>query len=317
MKISSFSVSRPVTVIMFFSGIILLGLICWMRLPQELFPHITYPQLTIVTTYENAAPEEVESQITKIIEESIGTVSGLRQISSISKEGVSIVIAEFLWGTNMDFAALALREKIDIVKERLPIDSEEPVVKKFNPFDLPTMSLSVTGPFHLARLRDITESLIEDELEKLEGVASARVIGGVEREILVEVDQDKLQASGVAMLDVTRSIREANINYPAGTIKETFTEYLVRTLGEFQEISEIEKITVDLEDFDELRQQSGRFPSYKKQLRSYGPEDERARQEKKLIRLSDIGSVKNTYKDISSISRFNGKENVSILIQKQ
>ena len=120
MKISSFSVRRPVTVIMFFSGIMLLGLICWSRLPQELFPHITYPQLTIVTTYENAAPEEVEAQITRVIEEAIGTVVSLRQVTSISKEGISIVIAEFLWGTNMDFAALGLREKIDIIKERLP-----------------------------------------------------------------------------------------------------------------------------------------------------------------------------------------------------
>lgn len=317
MKISTYSVKRPVTVIMFFCGILLLGLICWGRLPRELFPHITYPQLTIVTTYENAAPEEVETQITKIIEEAIGTVANLKQITSISKEGVSIVIAEFLWGTNMDFAALGLREKIDIIKERLPLDAEEPIVKKYNPFDLPVMSLSITGPYHPARLREITERLIEDELEKVEGVASARVIGGIEREVLVEVDQDKLQASGISLLDVTRSIAEANINYPAGTIKETFTEYLVRTLGEFQEVSEIGKIAVGVEKFGEdVETQEGSFPRYR-QLPRRARLEQKTREERKLILLSDIAEVTSTYKDVASLSRYNGLPNITVLIQKQ
>lgn len=297
---------------MIYSAIILLGIICWGKLPQELFPPITYPQLTIVTTYENAAPEEVENQITKIVEEAIGTVSRLRRISSISKEGVSIVIAEFSWGTNMDFAALALREKVDLVKERLPIDAEEPLVKKFNPFDLPVMTLSVTGAMHPAKLRDATERLIEDEIEKIEGVASANVIGGIEREILVEVDQDKLQASGIPILDVTRAIGDANINYPAGTIKEAFTEYLVRTLGEFQNVPEIERISVGID----VKGQQGNFPVYSKEEEQY-KQGQSQKEEKKLILLSDIASVKDTFKEITSISRLNGQENISVLIQKQ
>ncbi|MCX5716019.1 MAG: efflux RND transporter permease subunit, partial [Candidatus Omnitrophica bacterium] len=194
MALATFSVKKPVTIMMVYSAIILLGVICWLGLPQELFPPLNYPQLTIVTTYENAAPEEVETQITRIVEEAIGTVSRLRRISSISKEGTSIVFAEFLWGTNIDLAALGLREKIDLIKDRLPLDAEEPLVKKFNPFELPVMTLSVTGQVHPARLRDITERYIKDELEKIEGVASASVVGGVEREISVEVDQDKMQA---------------------------------------------------------------------------------------------------------------------------
>lgn len=287
---------------MIYSSVILLGIICWTMLPQELFPPITYPQLTIVTTYENAAPEEVETQITKIVEEAIGTVSKLRRISSISKEGVSIVIAEFLWGTNMDFAALGLREKIDLIKERLPIDAEEPLVKKFNPFDLPVMTLSVTGPMHPAKLRDITERFIEDEIEKIEGVASANVIGGIEREILVEIDQGKLQALGIPILDVTRAIGDANVNYPAGTIKEAFTEYLVRTLGEFQAVPEIEKIAVGVDVRGKEEQSRG---------------EETQREEKRLILLSDIATVSDTFKEVTSLSRFNGKENISVLIQKQ
>jgi len=134
MKLPDLSINKPVTVTMIFLGIVLMGLISLGRLPQELFPAISYPQLTIVTTYENAAPEEVETLITKIIEEAVGTVSNLKRISSTSKEGVSLVTTEFNWGTNMDFASLGVREKIDLIKERLPLGSSEPIVMKFNPF---------------------------------------------------------------------------------------------------------------------------------------------------------------------------------------
>lgn len=312
MGLPHFSVKRPVTIMMIYAAVLLMGLISWSKLPQELFPPITYPQLTIITTYENAAPEEVETQITRIIEEAIGTVSRLRRISSISKEGTSIVIAEFLWGTNMDFASLGLREKIDLVKERLPIDAQEPLVKKFNPFDLPILTLSVTGDMHPARLRDITERLIKDELEKIEGVASASVVGGIEREILAEVNQDKLRAAGLAILDVTRAIGEANINYPAGTIKEAFTEYLVRTLGEFRDVSEIGKISVGL-DRRELGQDFPAYSAVKRDLQTL----ENQNQESRLILLSEVAEVKDTYKETTSLSRFNGMDNISVLIQKQ
>ena len=120
MSLAEFSVRKPVTIMMIFSGMIFLGLVCVSKLPQELLPEISYPQLTVVTTYANAAPEEVETLITKVIEESIATVRNLTRVHSSSKEGISLVTAEFSWDTNMDFAALAMREKIDLVKERLP-----------------------------------------------------------------------------------------------------------------------------------------------------------------------------------------------------
>ncbi|MFH1753053.1 MAG: efflux RND transporter permease subunit [Candidatus Omnitrophota bacterium] len=312
MNLPEFSVRRPVTTIMIFSAVILLGVMSWNRLPQELSPPITYPQLTVVTSYENAAPEEIESQITRLIEESIGTVSNLRRISSISKEGVSVVIGEFLWGTNMDFAALGVREKLDLIKERLPLDAEEPIVKKYNPFDLPIMTLSITGDMEQSRLRSITKRYVEDELEKITGVASAEVAGGIEREILVEIDQDKLQASGVPIIDVTDSIREANVNYPAGTIKEVFTEYLVRTIGEFQNVSEIENIAVGREEV----RGAWRFPQYSTQdMMMPGEEDDKPTE--KLILLRDVAVVKDAFKAPTSISRYNGEGNVSVSIQKQ
>ena len=188
MSLPSFSVRRPVTVTMIFLAVILLGVISWTRLPQELFPPITYPQLTVVTNYPNAAPEEVETLITKLIEEAVGTVKNARRIISTSREGASIVIVEFNWGTDMNFAALGMREKIDLIKERLPREAEEPLVMKFNPFALPIITLSVSGERPLNELYEISERYIKDRLEKIEGVASCTISGGIEREIHVDVN---------------------------------------------------------------------------------------------------------------------------------
>src|SRR3989338_11426840 len=144
MNLPQFSVNRPVTIIMIVTGILIFGVVSLELLPQELFPQIVYPQLTVVTPYENAAPEEIETLITKPIEEAIGTVAGVKRINSISKEGLSLVIAEFGWNQNINFAALGMREKIDLIKERLPREAEEPTVLSYNPFDKPILILSVT-----------------------------------------------------------------------------------------------------------------------------------------------------------------------------
>ncbi len=307
MKLPEFSVRRPVTVIMITLALILLGLISWQRLPQELFPAITYPQLTIVTTYENAAPEEVESLITKIIEESVGTVAGLKDISSISKEGVSLVTAEFNWGTNMDFAALAVREKIDLIKELLPLGAREPIVMKFNPFSLPVMTLSITGDKSQEELYEISRKLIKNELEKVTGVASANISGGIERQILVEVDQGRLQAAGVSILSVVEALSKTNLNYPAGTIKEDFYEYLIRTMGEFRLISEIPQTAIEAKETASEEQKRKKLLAGESETTA----------EKRLVLLKDIARVKDTLKERTSYSRYNGKDNISIAIQKQ
>ena len=285
--------------------VVLFGFISLARLPQELFPPITYPQLTVVTVYANAAPEEIETLITKPVEEAVGTVSGLKRIRSISKEGVSLVMAEFGWSQNMDFAALRVREKIDLVKERLPRESGEPLVMKYNPFELPVMALSVTGKRSPVAIREIARRVIKDELEKVEGVASASISGGLEREILVQVDQARMYAHDVPIMDIVNAITNANLNYPAGTIKESFYEYLIRTLGEFEHADEIKDIPVKT-----VRDQSSYYQS---------PEQE----EKKishavdLVLLKDVALVEDSFKERTSYSRYNGRENISVSIQKQ
>lgn len=312
MSLSRFSVRRPVTTVMICLGVILLGVIAWTRLPQELYPPITYPQLTVVTHYKDAAPEEIETLVTKPIEEVVGTVSGLRRVSSISKEELSLVIAEFNWGTNMDFAALGVREKIDLVKERLPRGAEDPVVIKYNPFELPVLVLNLSGEGSPQELLEIARKQVKNELEKVEGVAAINLSGGLEREILVQVDQGRLQASGLPIARIVESLTQANLNYPAGTVKEAFYEYLIRTMGEFQFVPEISAIAVGVEEQKEKNpgESAGESAGPLRRQRGVAPSQ-------RVILLRDIASVQDTLKERTSISRFNGRENISLSIQKQ
>src|SRR3989338_6337458 len=256
MSLASFSVKKPVTITMIYLAAILLGIISWFRLPQEFFPPITYPQLSVITNYPNAAPEEIETLITKLIEEAVGTVKNARRVISTSREGTSIVTVEFNWGTDMNFAALGMREKIDLIKERLPRDAEEPLVMKFNPFALPIMTLSVSGERPLNELYEIAKLYLKDRLEKIEGVASCSISGGIEREIQVNVSEGALQASDISLIEIVNALGDSNLNYPAGTTEEEFFEWLIRTMGEFTAVSDIDAtvITIDDEQKDGYRE---------------------------------------------------------------
>jgi len=307
MGLPEFSTKKPVTTVMIFVGVMLFGIISLMKLPQELFPPITYPQLTVFTGYANAAPEEIETLLTKPVEEAVGTVSGLKSVKSISKEGISLVLAEFDWDQNMDFASLRMREKVDLIKARLPRDASEPLVVPFNPFELPVMTISVTGNRSPLKLRQLATDTIKEELEKIDGVASASVEGGLEREILVEINQGKLNSYGVSITDIADAITNSNLNYPAGTIKESFYEYLIRTLGEFQDVGEIEKVVIKNAQDEEPQNLS--FEE-KLDQREVSPRS-------KLVAIKDVAQVKDVFKERSSYSRYNGQENISISIQKQ
>ena len=305
MSLPQVSIRRPVTTLMFYVGVFLFGMISLYLLKQELFPPIAYPQLSVVTPYENAAPEEIETLITKPIEEAVGGISGLRKITSTSKEGLSLVMVEFNWNQNMDFASLSVREKIDLIKERLPRDAQEPVVVKFNPFELPVISLSVSSAERTpVQLRELAKKWFKDELEKVTGVASATISGGAEEQILVDVDQAKLRSTGASVVDVSEAISAANLNFPGGTIKESFYEYLVRTLGEFKHIDEIGLVPIKTNLAEESED------PYEQQKNENRPSN-------RLVYLRDVADISRTVKDRTSYSRFNLLDNVTLSIQKQ
>ncbi|MDA9101133.1 efflux RND transporter permease subunit, partial [Omnitrophica bacterium] len=303
--------------------IVVVGSISFTRLPQELFPPITFPQVTVVTDYVNAAPEEIETLITKPIEEAVGSVAGLKRIESVSREGRSTIIVSFNWGQDIDFAALAVREKIDLIKERLPKEAEDPVVLKFDPLARPIMIISVTGKdLEPVQLKLLAEKMLKDNLEKVEGVASATVSGGLNREILIEIDQPRLQANHLSLLEIIESIENANVSYPAGSIKKGLYEYLIRTVGEFQSVREIEYAVAGVDTIEEIRRADTSFI----EKGSRGPrasvdgtrsEDSSRLMDKRLVLIKDIAKVIDGTAEKTSISRYNGHENIAISIQKQ
>jgi hydrophobic/amphiphilic exporter-1 (mainly G- bacteria), HAE1 family len=290
---------------MIYAGVVLLGLISWLRMPRELFPNISFPQLVVVTRYGNAAPEEIENLITKIIEESVGTVPDLKRVSSLSKEGVSLVTLEFTWGTDMGFAHLSVREKIDQIKDRLPFESEEPIINRVNPFTHPMMILSLSGDLPLSGLTEIAKRVVKQRLQKVEGVASATLSGGQEREIAVVVDRARLEAYRVSLSATVDALRNTNLNYPAGTTQGTIVEYIVRTIGAFSNIGEIGRTAIALD-----RAHDAPEPEDGSRGRAVDPSE-------RFIHLDDIAEIKNGFKQKTSFSRYNGQENVSVSILKQ
>lgn len=315
MNLLRLPIEKPVTTVMIFLGICLLGFISWTRIPQELFPSMEYPQITIVTKYEGAGPEESEKLISKIIEETAGTVKNIKKVSSTSKEGTSIVTCEFRWGTNMDFAAMEVREKIDLIKETLPKESNEPIVLKYNPMQVEAMILSVAykntsqpDPWKMAELKHFCKKNIKDEIERLDGVAKVEIRGGENKEILVEIDKGRLLANQISITEVINSIRDANVTYPAGTIKEESSEYLVKTVGEFQNISDIANLS-----FSKREENSGAEQRRSsKKIRgdsTYRPT--------KTVFLRDVAEIKESLKGKTGFSRYNRIENISLGIYPQ
>ena len=283
MKIVEFSIRRPVTVTMLFVATAVFGGVSYGRLALNLLPDISYPTLTIRTHYEGAAPAEVENLITETVENAVSVVTNVVRVSSVSKPEVSDVILEFSWRTNMDFAALDVREKLDVL--RLPLDADKPLLLRYDPSTDPIVRVSVAGSSDLAAIRYLCEEFVKSDLESIDGVAAVRVSGGFEEEIQVELNEQRIASLGVSIREVTSRLAQENINLTGGTLQEGESKYLVRTLNEFQGVDEINEVIV--------AQRNG-VP----------------------VRLKDIGSVYLGFKERKVITRINGEESVEIAVFK-
>ncbi len=322
MNIPHYAIKRRVTTVMVFLCVVFLGIISWSSLPRELFPQISFPQITVLTEYVNAAPEEIETLITRPLEEAISSVSGLRKLESVSKEGESKIFVSFGWNENIDFAALRVREKIDLVKERLPKESEDSVVLKFDPLARPTMILSVTGHPAPSELKALSERILKENLEKVEGVASVSISGGLDREIQVDLNQSGLQSAEVSILDVIDAVDTANISYPAGSVKKGLYEYIIRTVGEFRSVPEIGYTVVKTDVKKQVERQANTFlekgeSGTRSTLDRLREEGARGVGEKRLVMLRDIGEITDGFHERTAISRYNGEENISLSVRKQ
>ncbi|MDE0957572.1 MAG: efflux RND transporter permease subunit [Planctomycetota bacterium] len=277
-------IRRPVTVGMITIAAFTFGVLSLGRLPIELLPDITYPTLTVQTELPDASPQEVEQLVTEPIEDVVGVVQGLRRYISESRAGVSEVVLEFSWDTDMQRASLDVREKLDLVN--LPDDARAPLVFRFDPSLDPMMRLALTGSRSVADLRKLAELRVKRSLETLDGVAAARVIGGAEDEVLVDLDSRRLDVLGISVQNVAQRLAQENVNRSGGEIRDQQTAYRLRTVNEFQSLEDIEDVIV-------RHGESG------------------------TLRVRDIGTAAIVPKDEEILVRVNGKPAVQIDLYKE
>ena len=265
-------------------AIIVFGVVGFSRLSVNLLPDITYPTITVRTEYSGVAPFEIERLISEPVEGLVGVVNNVVRVNSISRPGVSDVVVEFSWGTNMDFASLDLREKIDL--GNLPRDASQPILLRFDPSLDPIMRVAFYGKVGLMEMRRLAEERLRPQLESLEGVAAVSIEGGLEEEIQVEVEVSRLDYLKIPISQITSRLSAENVNITGGTLKDGEAEFLVRTLNEFKGIEEIGDIVVG-----EIN--------------------------KAPIKLADVARIFRGHKERDMVPRVNGREGVVVAIFKE
>ena len=283
---SGFSITtrRPVAILMVVMAICVFGWVSYQRLSLNLMPDISYPTLTVRTEYPGTAPEEVETLLARSLEQAVGIVPNLVNMSSISKAGQSDIILEFEWDTDMNETSQNVREKVDRVF--MPQGAEKPLLLRYDPSLDPIMRIGFYGPQSLYELRYLAEQEIKRELEALSGVAAVKVKGGLEEEIHVELNERQIAIMGLDIAQINSSLAQNNVNLPGGNLREGQVEYLIRTLNEFRTIEEIGELIV-------------------------------SRQANADVHLRDIARVYRSHKDREIITRVNGGESIEIEVYKE
>ncbi|MCB9528339.1 MAG: efflux RND transporter permease subunit, partial [Myxococcales bacterium] len=276
--------SRPVAVLMITSAVALFGLLSYRQLGLELMPDLAYPTLTIRTAYEGAAPEEVETEITRPVESRVGTVEALVGMQSSSRAGLSEIVLEFDWDTDMDRAAQRVRERLGQMEP--PRGAEPPLLLRYDPALVPVMRLGLSGSLPLTTLRAYAEEELSPELAKIEGVAAVRVVGGLEREIHIRLRPEAISARGLSVAAVASRLQQANVNLAGGTLKEGTVEFMVRTLAELRSVEDLRRTVVY--DRDGI-----------------------------LLRLGDVAEVVETTRERKSVVRVDGQEGVRVDVFRQ
>lgn len=285
MDITKLSIKRPIALLMVVCIVVLLGVVSLTSLPIDLMPSMNIPVAVVMTTYTGAGPYVVENMVTKPLESAIATVQNVKTVQSQSTEGTSFVIVEFAEGTDMNFASLDLRERIDLVKAMLPEDTSTPMVLKIDMNSQPIASFTVNGNMGQDDLKSIVEDKIQPRIERLGGIASADLSGGREKEIKVTLDVDKITGMGINVNQIISTLMSENYNQAGGKVDYGELSFSVRTQGEFVTINQIEQMPLVLT--------SGGF-----------------------IQLKDIAKVEEVYKEGTSFARINGQDCIILSLQK-
>ncbi len=275
MSIPRTAIERPVTMFMISGVVILLGIMSLSRLPVDLLPDVSYPSLTIRVSYAGVGPLEMEELVTRPIEQAVSATSGVERLESTSSEGSSRVTLNVAWGTDLNAAADDVRNRLDRVRGRLPEEADPPVLFKFDANASPIMGVGVEGNFDRVTLREMAENDLSPRLERVPGVASVSVEGGLRRQIHVELSKEKILALELPVNRVIQLLRSENQNTPLGEIDEGDRTYLLRSQGQFENLNQIRDLVV--------------------MTRAGVP-----------VYLKDIAEVKDSTEDLRSFTRING-----------
>jgi HAE1 family hydrophobic/amphiphilic exporter-1 len=286
MKLSGIAIRRPVTTIMCVLIVILLGAVSFGSLGLDLLPDISFPMAVVSVSYSGAGPMEVESLVTRPLESVLSTVSNIKSISSVSAEGSATVMVEFVGGTDMDFAALDMREKVDMIKGMLPEGTGAPLILKMDPNMIPIIEMSISSDGDLASLKTLVDDNVVPRIERLEGVAVVDVYGGREREIKIAVYPERLKGYGLSLAHIVQALRAENLNLPGGSVDDGNKRYILRTTGEFQGLDEIGQIPIALPAGG-------------------------------VIKLEDIAEIEDTFKEATTIMTTGGKDSIDLSVRKE
>jgi HAE1 family hydrophobic/amphiphilic exporter-1 len=271
---------------MVFLIVIIIGGVSLSKLSIDLMPNITYPTLSISTEYENASPEEVEELITRPIEEAMSAIPGVEEVTSVSAEGRSSVRVSFSWGIDLDAAANDIRDRLDRVIPRLPDDAERPRLRKFDLASFPILILGVASNLDPIQIRRSIDNQVKNRIERVPGVASLGIRGGLDREIHVNLNAEKMKALGLPIDQILTRLKDENINLPAGTIEQGLLDVTIRTPGVYNSLKELRDTVVA--------------------IREGAP-----------IQLKEVSSVEDAWEKVTRIVRVNGKPGVRLSVSKQ
>ncbi|MCM8826849.1 MAG: efflux RND transporter permease subunit, partial [Candidatus Omnitrophica bacterium] len=289
MFLPEFGVKRPVTNTMIFFSVIILALYSFTRLGIDMMPEIEPPVISVISVYSGASPEDVEAKVTEPLENQLATTPGLERITSRSLEGLSIIMLKFIWGTNLDEASNDIRDRIELAKRFLPDIPDEmsnPFIFKFNTALMPILFVGITAEKSYPELYDLINRKVGDPLRQIPGVGTVQLQGGLERQINVWIDRDRLEGYGFSILDVKRVLAQENITQPVGNIKSGFTDYLLRFPGEFTTPEQINSVIL-------------------------------GKRKGNLVYLKDVAKIEDSFKEVTNIVRINRKPGLMMIIQKQ
>ena len=286
MRFADVFIRRPVFATMLVGSLVVLGLFSYRSLGLDLFPNVDFPIVTVTTTLKGASVEEMETGVTKVLEEAINTIDGIDELRSVTKEGLSTIVVQFVLEKSRDVAAQDVRDKVSRVLAQLPVGTDPPVIEKFDMDAIPVVGLAISGRRSLREVTEIARKQIKEHIETLSGVGQVVLIGGEERAINIFVDPDRLTAQGLSIAQVRTGIRQQNLELPGGRLDQTRRELVVRTMGRVEQVADFNDLIIT---------HVGERP----------------------LRVRDVGYAEDGVVEPRSVSRLNGQNAVQLVVRKQ